>query len=95
MRVSPTPKCHLSTHTRNANPLCPICNQRVPLEESNTDEHGLAVHEECYVLKLRLKRASSESLPEPTRRLSLVYSNRNRVKVMGQRNEKGFALCKP
>jgi Flp pilus assembly pilin Flp len=60
------------------NPLCSICNRRFPLESAKTDEHGLAVHEECYVLTLRLKLASSETLPEPRHRLSLVYSNGNR-----------------
>jgi Flp pilus assembly pilin Flp len=50
----------------------------VSLEKSKTDEHGLAIHEECYVLKLRLQRASRESLPEPRHGLSLMYSNRNR-----------------
>lgn len=39
--------------------LCSVCNQPVPLESSNTDERGLAVHERCYVLELRLQRVSS------------------------------------
>lgn len=38
--------------------LCAICNRRITLETSQTDEHGRAVHEECYVLKLRLIRAT-------------------------------------
>jgi hypothetical protein len=33
-------------------PGCCICNSPVPLETSNTDENGQAVHEECYVLKV-------------------------------------------
>jgi two-component sensor histidine kinase len=35
-------------------PDCCICNSPVPLETSKTDEHGQAVHEECYVLKVCL-----------------------------------------
>ena len=31
--------------------VCCICTGLVPLETSNTDEHGRAVHEECYVRK--------------------------------------------
>ena len=42
--------------------LCSICNRRVPLEEAKTNERGLAVHEECYVLKLRFK-TSGGSVP--------------------------------
>jgi anti-sigma regulatory factor (Ser/Thr protein kinase) len=46
-------------------PGCSICDCPVPLETSNTDENGQAVHEECYVLKvcaaadLRTDRAST------------------------------------
>ena len=46
--------------------LCWICGNEVRLEACKTDEHGLAVHEECYVLTLRLKtmalRRSKENL---------------------------------
>jgi hypothetical protein len=31
--------------------VCCICNSALPLETGNTDEHGRAVHEECYVRK--------------------------------------------
>jgi len=37
-------------------PKCCICSEPVCLETSNTDEYGQAVHEECYVLKLCLKK---------------------------------------
>jgi hypothetical protein len=32
-------------------PECAICKGFVSLEESNADEHGHAVHEDCYVSK--------------------------------------------
>jgi hypothetical protein len=35
-------------------PPCTICDKPVPLETCKTDEAGKAVHEECYVLKLKL-----------------------------------------
>ena len=38
--------------------LCPICDHPIPLETATTDENGIAFHEECYVLKVELRRAS-------------------------------------
>ena len=39
-------------------PICCICGQPVKLETSKTDEFGHAVHEDCYILKVRLHRAT-------------------------------------
>ncbi len=39
-------------------PICSICGQPVKLETSKTDEFGHAVHEECYILKVALHRAT-------------------------------------
>ena len=33
-------------------PICYICNKPVSLGTSRTDEHGNAVHEGCYLLKI-------------------------------------------
>jgi hypothetical protein len=33
-------------------PECVICRGSVELEKSKADEHGQAIHEECYVSKL-------------------------------------------
>jgi hypothetical protein len=38
-------------------PLCSICNKPVDLDIAVTDQDGKPVHEECYVLKMRLKEA--------------------------------------
>ena len=35
---------------------CAICSKPVTLEESKTDERGLAVHENCYVWTVALKK---------------------------------------
>jgi hypothetical protein len=54
-------------------PSCCICNDAVPLETSNTDEYGQAVHEECYVLKVCLKAEflnDGESISGPANRHS-------------------------
>jgi hypothetical protein len=37
-------------------PPCAICKESVNLEESKTDEHGRAVHENCYVWTVELKK---------------------------------------
>jgi hypothetical protein len=41
--------------------LCPVCNKPVSLESAKTDEHGRAIHEDCYVLALRLKQATNDT----------------------------------
>jgi hypothetical protein len=40
-------------------PICPICAKAVALETAKTDEVGTAIHDQCYLLKLKLKQASS------------------------------------
>lgn len=54
-------------------PLCCICYQPVRIENSNTDEHGLAVHENCYLLKLKMQRAIADPLGTP-HQLAREYS---------------------
>jgi hypothetical protein len=39
-------------------PTCSICNEPVELETTKTDEYGKAIHEDCYVLKVRLKQVT-------------------------------------
>jgi hypothetical protein len=41
-------------------PLCFICHTPVELEISKTDENGHAVHEGCYLLRLRQRQAAAE-----------------------------------
>jgi hypothetical protein len=38
-------------------PRCVVCNESVNLKESNTDEHGRAVHEDCYVSTVVLEKS--------------------------------------
>jgi hypothetical protein len=47
-------------------PRCAICEQPVNLEESKTEEHGHAVHENCYVWTVQLKK--------PGRRKNQMYA---------------------
>lgn len=42
---------------------CWICGRDVSLKDCKTDEHGRAVHEECYVTRTRLE---SETLRVPS-----------------------------
>jgi hypothetical protein len=45
----------------SASPACWVCGNPVELEECNTDEEGRAVHEQCYVEKV--KRESEDGRP--------------------------------
>ena len=52
-------------------PSCRICNDPVLLETSKTDEHGQAVHEQCYVLSRSRKAGflnDGGSVPGPADR---------------------------
>jgi len=40
---------------------CWICGKTVNLNDCKTDEHGLAVHEQCYVTRVALQA----SFPRP------------------------------
>ena len=40
-------------------PVCPICQTPVPLEIAKTDEDGVAIHEQCYLFKVKLNGAST------------------------------------
>ena len=35
---------------------CAICNKPVAIETAKTDDDGQAVHEECYLQRIRMKR---------------------------------------
>lgn len=45
-------------------PLCWICSKPCSLESCNTDQFGLAVHEDCYVTSLRLRNGSRALQPK-------------------------------
>ena len=44
-------------------PSCVVCNESVNLEESKADEHGRAVHENCYVSTVALKESPETRSP--------------------------------
>src|SRR5215471_14908046 len=48
----------ISRQSRHDGLRCPVCHQPVSLESSKTDEKGRAVHEECYVARIRTDGAS-------------------------------------
>ena len=60
--MSPTQK--LSEHKSQGqwHPECAICKESVTLEDSKADEHGQAVHEDCYVSSLTEKKPPLLSL---------------------------------
>jgi hypothetical protein len=46
---------------RNTSPLlCRICGKPVAVETSKTDGDGQAIHEDCYVLQVKLEQASAD-----------------------------------
>jgi hypothetical protein len=44
-------------------PACAVCKAPVELETCNTDERGRAVHEECYVRKIRSTQTAPQFRP--------------------------------
>jgi len=71
------------THIPTASyPICPLCSEHIELEKANTDDKGKAVHEECYVLSLKLKLATMQPAKENTAAQSerhLVLTRRRRI----------------
>lgn len=57
MQVPPAPKGR--TPSQSEAVRCSICDLFVPLEIAKSDEYGRAIHEECYALKMQLKRATT------------------------------------
>jgi hypothetical protein len=47
---------------------CWICGKPVSLENCKVDEHGLAVHEECYLAKVASKSKKSQGIEDLRRR---------------------------
>ena len=62
-------------------PRCVICSEPVNLEESNTDERGQAVHENCYVELIKRRRVARKGgVPEWQSLISREWS-RQRAEV--------------
>jgi hypothetical protein len=40
--------------------LCRICGRPIPVEVATTDSDGRALHEGCYVLKIKLEQAGRD-----------------------------------
>jgi hypothetical protein len=51
---------------RQAPFLCSLCNDPVDLRTAKTDEYGKTIHEECYVLRVRMKRDMLRSSENPS-----------------------------
>jgi hypothetical protein len=57
-------------------PRCFICKESVNLEVSKTDEYGRAVHENCYVWHVILKKPRKIARTEP------FYGQRSRMRML-------------
>ena len=49
--------------TQNPIHLCHVCAKPVDLGMCKTDDHGQAVHDDCYVSKLTLERVTEAPVP--------------------------------
>ena len=54
-------------------PQCAICKESVTLEESKTDERGRAIHENCYIWTVELKKPPRPIVRTGVVRESLSY----------------------
>ncbi len=50
--------------------ICCICKEPVTLEESKTDERGQAVHENCYIWTVELRKPARRRTQMDARRTS-------------------------
>jgi hypothetical protein len=55
-------------------PTCALCNSPVELETCKIDERGSAVHEECYVRRMRV---NARRVPIPPLALAFFLSPRS------------------
>ena len=39
--------------------MCFICGKPIPLELAKTNDYGQAVHEQCYVLRIKLEKVTT------------------------------------
>jgi hypothetical protein len=54
--------CKMQGSQRKHTYRCWICGRPVDLEDCTTDEHGSAVHEDCYFWKVALANASAQQV---------------------------------
>jgi hypothetical protein len=58
---------------------CWICGNVAPLEKCKIDEHGRAVHEDCYVAKLAFQNGNAPQSPNS------AYRRRSGLGILQQR----------
>lgn len=59
--------------------FCWICGHALELETCKTDEHGMAVHENCYILKVVLAKESTRLMArKPAHNITTLRSPRSR-----------------
>ena len=59
--MNPYPQNVSLKFKRKSSPLlCRICGKPVAVETSKTDGDGQAIHEDCYLLKVKLEQASKD-----------------------------------
>ena len=48
---------------QNHTHFCWICGKEIPLEKCKIDEHGQAVHEDCYMAMIHLQSGNTPQSP--------------------------------
>lgn len=54
-------------HNKVGRRICPICNEAVTLETCKINEDGQAIHEDCYVGKIRSELKQDQEKTVSTR----------------------------
>lgn len=62
-----TPLSQSSSDSPHPNVICRICGKPVSIGTAKTDAAGQAIHEECFVLKVKLEQASRDEDGHSTR----------------------------
>jgi hypothetical protein len=69
LRKQPAPRMDFDmSPLLRAVPNCWICGKPVRLENCKIDEHGQAVHEDCYAMRLKLEGTCAHTPEQPHKR---------------------------
>ncbi len=56
--------------------LCCLCGDPVDLRTAKTDEYGKAIHEDCYVLRMRMNRGMLRPTQDPSSEANQIASSK-------------------
>ena len=56
--------------------LCCLCGDPVDLRTAKTNEYGKAIHEDCYVLRMRMKRGVLRPSQDPSSEANQIANSK-------------------